>query len=79
MMIYPRRAGGFLIVKDVQGHRHAIRLGAVSAICDADEDGAETVITLYGGRNAVKVAHSFEAVTDEILEPAPRPTPSSHG
>ena len=41
------RVGRFLIVRDIDGRRHALAAGAVSAVCETD-DGS--ILMLPGGR-----------------------------
>ena len=64
----PFRVAGFLVVVDVSGTRHAVRLGSISAVHDADEARTESVITLQGGRNAILVRHEFEEVLAQIAD-----------
>lgn len=59
-------AAGFLVVVDIQGVRHAVRLNSISAVRDADEARTEALIVLQGGRQAILTAHDFEAVLTEI-------------
>lgn len=42
-----QRVGRFLVVRDVEGNRHALAEGAISAMCETD-DGV--LLMLPGGR-----------------------------
>ncbi len=42
------RVGRYLVLKDRDGHMHAVSSGAVSAICEVDDGG--TLLLLPGGR-----------------------------
>lgn len=63
----PRRIGGFLWVTDINGLRHAIRLGAITSLQDADVDHTEAVIVFNGGRGAIHAAHDLEQVLTQIV------------
>lgn len=56
-----QRLGGFVVFTDESGIRHAVRLGAVMAISDADDSGMMTAIQLSGNRVAV-IRRSFDQV-----------------
>ena len=45
-----QRHGGFLVLTDTTGRRHAVRIGALAGLSDADDDRAETIVQLPGGR-----------------------------
>ncbi len=45
-----QRVGGFIVLVDEEGMRHAVRCGAVLALSDMDETGTDTVMVLPGGR-----------------------------
>lgn len=59
--------GPFLLLKDVDGHRHAMRPTAVLAV--SEMDGGEAVLTLHGGRSI----HATESL-DDVLGWLERPT-----
>lgn len=42
-----QRIGRFLVVRDLEGHRHALAAGSIAAICETD-DGV--LLMLPGGR-----------------------------
>jgi hypothetical protein len=63
----PICVAGFLVVVDVAGARHAVRLGSISALRDADEDRTEALIILQGGRDAILVRHAFDEVLSQII------------
>lgn len=44
------RVGGFVMLTDGDGLRHAIKSGAVLALSEADETGGGTVMQLPGNR-----------------------------
>lgn len=44
------RAGPFLLLRDDEGRRHAIRASCLLALSDAGEDGGVTAVQLSGGR-----------------------------
>ncbi len=50
LMTSDRRMGPFVPLIDNDGVRHAIRLGAVVALCDANACGDTTVMLMAGGR-----------------------------
>lgn len=56
-----RRVGAFIVFADDEGVRHAVRLGAVLVLSDADSCQDTTVIQMPGGR-ALLVRTSFEEV-----------------
>ena len=49
-LIAGERVGGFVLLIDEDGLRHAIRCGAVLALSDADSAGGDTIMQLSGGR-----------------------------
>lgn len=55
-----QRIGPFVVFRDRHGTRHAIRLGSIQALCDADETDT-TILLMSGGKCAV-VEESLEAV-----------------
>ncbi len=44
------RMGGFVVLTDEDGLRHAVKSGAVLALSDADGTGRDTVMQLAGNR-----------------------------
>jgi hypothetical protein len=56
-----QRVGGFVVFRDEDGLRHAVRQGAILAISDADETGSITAVQLTGNRTAV-VRQGFDQV-----------------
>lgn len=44
------RIGGFVVLTDEDGLRHAVRSGAVLALSDADGTGSDTIMQLPGNR-----------------------------
>jgi len=66
-----QRVGGYLVFRDGDGLRHAVRVGTVLALSDADESQTSTVVQLPGGR-ALMVGIPM----DEILGWLDRPSPS---
>jgi len=52
------RIGRYVVVRDIDGRRHALAAGAVSAMCETD-DGV--VLVLPGGR-LLQVPRSLEVV-----------------
>lgn len=56
-----RRVGAFVVFADDEGVRHAVRLGAVLVLSDADACQDATVLQMPGGR-ALLIRASFEAV-----------------
>ena len=50
------RYGGFLVLVDTTGRRHAIRIGALTGLSDADDAQSETVVQLPGGRFVIVAA-----------------------
>lgn len=57
------RVGAFLVFRDQDGVRHAVKLAAVLSVSDGDVDGCSAVVQLTGGRTIV--VHSN---LDELLE-----------
>jgi hypothetical protein len=57
------RVGGFVIFRDEDGLRHAVRSAAILALSDADEAGTSTAMQMTGNR-VVVIQTSF----DEVLE-----------
>ncbi len=55
----PTVNAGFLCFCDCAGHRHAVRVGCITAFRDADETGTETLIVL-NGRDAVLTPYDLE-------------------
>ncbi len=60
-IISGQRVGGFLVLRDDEGLRHAVKAGAVLALSDADDAGDATVMHLTGGR-VVVVRRSIDEV-----------------
>ena len=60
-MTAAERVGGFVVFRDEEGMRHAVRLGAVMAASDADCDHGATVVHLTGNRT-VLVASDLDEV-----------------
>ncbi len=56
-----QRVGGFLVLRDDEGLRHAVKAGAVMVLSDADDAGDATVMHLTGSR-VVVVRRSFDEV-----------------
>ncbi len=57
-----RLSGGYVLLVDVDGMRHAIRHGAILALSDADDGRCATVAQLPGGR-----VLTILASLDEVL------------
>ncbi len=57
------RCGPFVILKDEEGLRHAVRQAAILAISDTDDTSSSTVIQLAGNRTAV-----IRCSLDRVLE-----------
>jgi hypothetical protein len=57
------RVGGFVVLVDEDGLRHAIRCGAVVALFEADGTGSDTIMQLTGGR-----AVTIRRPVGEVLE-----------
>ena len=55
------RVGGFVVLTDEDGLRHAVKFGAVLALSDADGAGRDTVMQLTGNR-VVTIRRSIEEV-----------------
>ena len=70
-IISGERAGGFLVLTDVDGIRHAIRLGSVLAVSDADGHQDTAVVVLPGGR-AILIAEPLERVLEWLGSNVPR-------
>ena len=56
-----QRVGGFLVLVDEDGLRHAVRCGAVLALSDADGTGSDTIMVLPGNR-VVTIRQSMQEV-----------------
>ena len=56
------RTGAFIVFTDDEGLRHAVRLGTVLALSDADSAQDATVMQLPGGRCVL-----IRAPLDEVL------------
>ena len=57
-----RLSGGYVLLVDADGLRHAVRQGAVLALSDADDAQNATVAQLAGGRTLTILAS-----LDEVL------------
>ena len=55
------RTGAFVVFADDDGLRHAVRLGSVLALCDADESRDRTLLMMPGSR-IVLVGHPLDEV-----------------
>ena len=55
------RVGTFIVLRDEDGLRHAVKLSAILAVSDTDATGSTTVIQLTANRTAI-VRRSFEEV-----------------
>ncbi len=60
-LVSAERIGAFILFRDEDGLRHAVRLGAVMAASDADCDQGATVVHLTGNRT-VLVASGLDEV-----------------
>ena len=49
-MVAGERIGGFVVLVDEDGLRHAVRCHAVLALSDADGTGSDTVLQMSGNR-----------------------------
>ncbi|KAA0686188.1 MULTISPECIES: hypothetical protein [Alphaproteobacteria] len=56
-----QRVAGFILLKDVDGKRHAVRPGAFQALSDADEDGDETIAQI-GFSRQVRILRPLDEV-----------------
>lgn len=74
-----QRAGGFVLLRDMAGQRHALRLGAIQAVSEDTETG-RTLLSCAGGRVLVLEA-DFETVLQlldpQAAAPSSRSTPAS--
>lgn len=61
-MIQAERNGPFVVLRDVEGRRHALRANAIIGISEADEVGDESVLAIQGGRLLL-----VNASVDEIV------------
>ena len=61
-MVRGTRVGGYVVLTDVDGRRHALRAGAILAASDADDSQSSTCLLLHGGR--VLLVH---ACLEEVL------------
>lgn len=57
-----QRVGGFLVLTDAEGLRHALRPGAVMAASDTDESQTTTCLQCTGGRTIL-----VQVCLDEVL------------
>lgn len=64
------RRGGFLLLVDTNGQRHAVRIGSIQGLHDGDEDQSQTIIALPGNRMAI-VPQSLEQILDLVEPTAP--------
>ena len=62
MIISGERVGSFIVLKDDDGMRHAVRLGAVLAMSDGIDGLGTTIIQLPGNRTVL-----VHASLDEVL------------
>ncbi len=60
------RVGGYIVIKDEDGLRHAVRPGAVLALSDSDETGESTVMTMPGNR-VVMIRRGLDEVLNWFL------------
>ncbi len=62
----PACKAGFLCFIDTTGYRHAVRIGAITALRDSDDTQTETLVVLHG-RAAVPTPYDLEAVLSAIM------------
>ena len=60
-MVDGGRFGPFIVLRDQDGLRHAVRQGAILSISEVDDDGGCTFIAMHGGRSAL-VRRTFDQV-----------------
>lgn len=63
------RVGRFVVVRDIDGTKHALAAGSVAAACQTD-DGT-TMVMLPGGK-LVQVPHRLDVVLDWLDGRGPR-------
>lgn len=61
----PKHKSGFLCFVDITGRRHAVRLGAITALRDADDEQSETLIVI-NGREIVPTPYGIDGLLKEI-------------
>ena len=61
-MIAAERIGAFLVFRDQDGLRHAVKLTAVLSVSDGDCDACSSVLQLTGNRTVV-----VQSSLDEVL------------
>jgi hypothetical protein len=64
------RVGGFLILVDSEGCRHAVRLAAIQCLSDTDPCADATLMILPGGRQ-VTIPRRLDDVLGWVSTPAP--------
>lgn len=57
------RVGAFIVLTDDEGLRHAVRLGSVIALSDADSSQDTAVMQMPGGRTVL-----IRAPLEEVLQ-----------
>ena len=57
------RSGPFVVFSDSDGLRHAIRLGGITALSDADECRDTTLLLIHGGKLLV-----LQESLDEVVQ-----------
>lgn len=62
MLVNGERVGIFVVLRDIEGRRHALRGNAIVGISDSDDLNDETVLTIQGGRTLL-----VRASMDEVL------------
>lgn len=62
MIVHGERCGPFVLLRDVQGRRHALRGNAIVGMSETDEIADETVLTIQGGRSLI-----VRASLDEVI------------
>jgi hypothetical protein len=60
-LVAGERLGPFVVFRDADGNRHAVRHGAIMAISETDDAIGSTIVQLTGQRTAL-VHQTFEQV-----------------
>lgn len=70
-VILGERVGHYVVFRDADDRRHAVRLTTILAASDADDDHCSTVLTLPGGRS-VLVDVALDSVLTWLISPEAR-------
>ena len=62
-LVLGTRVGGYVVLTDADGRRHALRAGSILAASDVDDSQSSTCLLLHGGRVLLVLACLDDVLT----------------